>query len=220
MDKTPIATRLARSNIVAMSRRDASSPADHDSYVASTRNTATVRPTLPRLDTDVPSVFPRPSPASRSIPSWEVGKNNSPPSRSNALGVTLDSTSSGRESPLLRAPSSAAPQPRLNTLRVTELYDDYFKDLHDDELANLPPIGGKKKETTAWARKTPAGAAPGGRSGRSESVPERPAPPPPSSFAGGQGLTRAPGRSGSGMGASRDSRYEGEGASDAAAFTI
>lgn len=215
VDKTPIATRLGRSNTAAMSRSLPSSP---PSDGALSRNLTTVRPTLRQLNTDVPPTslnMSRPSAASGSTPPLSVGRSRaSPPTRDNVLGVSLGPTSSGRESPLLRTPPSELPQPRVNTLRVTELYDDYYKgtSAYDDELANLPPIGGKKQETEAWARKTAAV-----RPGRSGSLGQRGAPP-PSSFTGGRGLTRTMSRSSSGMGVSRDSRYEDDTASDAGSF--
>ena len=186
----------------------------------------TVRPALSRLDTDVPTSalnMGNLAVAPRSTPPLSLGRNRSSPSpRANALGVTLERSDSGRESPLLRTPPSEIPQPRANTLRVTELYDDYYKDAgsaYDDELANLPPIGAKKLETEAWAKRTPVGVGPVARPGRSRSgsLGQRGAPP-PSSFSGGRGLMRSSSRASSGMGVSRDSRYDDDAASEAGSF--
>lgn len=175
-DKTPVSIRLSRSNSLSTTSID--KPPHH----------LAPRPVL-KLDTESRSTAPL-------VPKRSPPRSVSPlvplrPERS-------DSLDTGRSSPLLRTPPNAG---RTNTLRITELYDDYYKDptAYDDDIPSLPPIGEKKRELEAWAKKTPLGRSP---SNASRALP-------PSSF-GWRGLARAPSRSGSMMDASRASRYEDE----------
>jgi hypothetical protein len=122
---------------------------------------------------------------------------------------------------ILRTPDERVEGGRGRSLRVTELYDDYYKSAgaYDDDIPELPPIGGKKIE--AWAKKTAAAGPP------SSFPPSYTSSPPESSGKGGLGLTRGPSnasrrgfglaRSESRVGTNAESRYDDDG-SDAGSF--
>ncbi|RSH89090.1 hypothetical protein EHS25_002756 [Saitozyma podzolica] len=122
---------------------------------------------------------------------------------------------------ILRTPDERVDGGRGRSLRVTELYDDYYKSAgaYDEDIPELPPIGGKKIE--AWAKKTAAAGPP------SSFPPSYTSSPPESSGKGGLGLTRGPSnasrrgfglaRSESRVGTNAESRYDDDG-SDAGSF--
>lgn len=121
---------------------------------------------------------------------------------------------------ILRTPDERIDGGRGRPLRVTELYDDYYKSAgaYDDDIPELPPIGGKKIE--AWAKKTAAAGPP-------SSFPPSYTSSPPESSGKGLGLTRGPSnasrrgfglaRSESRVGTNAESRYDDDG-SDAGSF--
>lgn len=97
----------------------------------------------------------------------------------------------GQQSPTLQTPQGGG-EGRLKSLRVTELYDDYYAP--DDDVPDLPPIGARANalgllgpgpgstRVEQWAKKTPQG-----RGGLSRSTSANgSAAGPPSSFGGSQ----------------------------------
>ena len=104
------------------------------------------------------------------------------------------------DDPLLQTPEEDD-----NALRLTQMYDDYYRSAGmEDDLPDLPPIGGAKKlQVEAWSKKTPLGISPGGADARGRSPAGKA---PPSSFTNGGGLKRWPSRAGSFIG----SRYDDE----------
>jgi hypothetical protein len=115
---------------------------------------------------------------------------------------------------ILRTPDERVDGGRGRSLRVTELYDDYYKSAgaYDDDIPELPPIGGKKIE--AWAKKAAAAGPP-------SSFPPSYTSSPPESSGKGLGLTRGPSnasrrgfglaRSESRVGTNAESRYDDDG---------
>ena len=150
-DRIP-AARLARSNTlsvvdqVGQANPSSSSLAPPASNLAPQRtltpqrSLTTMKPTLPPLQTELSRMRMSPTP---------------PP---NGRQPTRQDSYSSAASPQLRTP----PQPRAEgSLRVTELYDDYYKEPFENDLPpDLPPIRGRNKDLEAWASKTPAGAPP------------------------------------------------------------
>lgn len=227
-DATPIANRLARSNTLASTTltpidtkvSNNNKPLSAAPNVTVSRSLTTVRPTLAPLQTNqlgAPYSATAPLAVNRSTGSRSNGRTSYPPGGQYSR--------EDRVSPILRTPPNQPSQPLYaskQTLRVTELYDDYYKSsgAYDDETPpELPPIGGAKKreQMEAWSRKTQPGLSLVDRDvsplNRSASTASRFGTPPPTSF-GNRPLQRMPSRAGS-QGLRVTSRYEDEDISEA-----
>ncbi|WVQ79645.1 hypothetical protein IAT38_001745 [Cryptococcus sp. DSM 104549] len=194
----PVAARMARSNTVAAPRqaptpgepRAPSPPAA--ARPAITRSMTTMRPTV-KIPDSAPSI---------------------PPFKMNTPRKGSIDSSSGRESPQSQPEAILqTPQERSKSLRVTELYDDYYKsgDAYDDEVPpDLPPIGGRKIEQ--WAKGTPPGASPSVPLSRKGSMGMQKMAPPSAYGRSGMGLKRVPSFAGT------ESSYREDGSSEAGSF--
>ncbi|EIW70575.1 hypothetical protein M231_04434 [Tremella mesenterica] len=204
----PIATRMTRSNTIATSAGNIDPPrplARNNTTLNTTPNTIGLRNMTTSTTPDIQDM--RGLSRGNSI---RPSDNNSLSTPSKPRTERKDSTSSSEGPNSPPDPVLRTPQERQKSLRVTELYDDYYKSpgaYEDDIPPELPPIGGRKIE--AWAKKTIAGAP----LTRNNSASARG---PPSSFGGkGLGLRRTPSTMSSVM---TMSRYEEDGVSENGSF--
>ncbi|WVQ77864.1 hypothetical protein IAR50_007562 [Cryptococcus sp. DSM 104548] len=177
----PAAVRMGRSNTVAAPSQTDTAPLAPKSPLG--RSATKIRPTVKIPNDSAPTI---PLPASLRKPSFDSSTSSSSPQ--------------SQPEPLLQTPQQE--RPSNNALRVTELYDDYYKSpgaFDDDIPPDLPPIGGKKIEQ--WANKTPFGASPTVPLSRKGSTAPRA---PPSSFTRGPSLRRMPSLAGTESSYSRD----------------
>ncbi|TYJ52608.1 hypothetical protein B9479_006778 [Cryptococcus floricola] len=173
---TPVQARMARSNTVAAPRQ--TEPLTMGGMGGGGpkpglgRSTTQIRPTVKIPEESAP-IIPLPAPLRQ--PSFDSSSSSSPQSV---------------PEPLIQTPQQERPS---KSLRVTELYDDYYRSpgaFDDDIPPDLPPIGGKKIEQ--WAKGTPFGASPSAPLSRKGSASASIARAPPSAFQRGPSLRRMP----------------------------
>ncbi|KAK4687459.1 hypothetical protein P7C73_g2653, partial [Tremellales sp. Uapishka_1] len=137
-----VAHPLSRSASVSVLDKEAAPPPMIRSNTVATSQPRTAMAPLPRPQAPVRAMT-----VLRSAPAPQPRQPPAPPQ------------TSGSDSPV-EEPQLQTPQSRSKDLRITELYDDYYKSpgAFDDDIPELPPIGEKKIE--AWAQRTPTGAPP------------------------------------------------------------